>query len=604
MALFKVNRGKSENLPQERHNGWAYFCTDTAEFFIDYEDDSGIIQRKQLNAAEASRLIGYDIVNEINESSEVEIPTAKAILGHLGKYVSLPDRGAIIQLSEALLAALPELADGQQHTIEFTPDEEDTSEILEFQIQSAVQQHNTAVETHTDIRQEIISAKETLTTYVNDSIAAIPTPDVSGQIEAHNVDSAAHPEILTTINNVREQASDNLTTHNVNTEAHGDIREIINTNATTALDNLTNHNVDAEAHADIRTAIETAVEETKAYADEVGQTVKTELLGGAGEAYDTLQKLSDLMNSGDEAINNAIDALEEVAASKTAQTDFDNHVNNKNNPHGVTAAQVGAPTVAEFTAHTTNKENPHGVTASQVGAPTIAEMNAAIAAIPTPDVSGQIGTHNSASNAHSDIRTLISNITGGTTTVSKATTATNATNIYSSASTAKAYVLGTTTASSANHATVYNASVYTSGSVLYGAAWNDYAEYRIADCNEPGRVICENGDDTLSIATERLQPGANVISDTFGFAIGETEEAKTPIAVSGRVLVYTYEDRNEFKAGDAVCAAPNGTVSKMTREEIREYPERIVGVVSAIPNYNTWGAGNVPVNNRIWIKVK
>lgn len=545
MALFKVNRGKSENLPQERHNGWAYFCTDTAEFFIDYEDDAGIIQRKQLNAAEASRLIGYDIVNAINESSEVEIPTAKAILGHLGKYVSLPDRGAIIQLSEALLAALPELADGQQHTIEFTPDEEDTSEILEFQIQSAVQQHNTAIETHTDIRQEIISAKETLTTYVNDSIAAIPTPDVSGQIEAHNVDSAAHPEILTTINNVREQASDNLTTHNVNTEAH----------------------------ADIRTAIETAVEETKEYADEIGKTVKNDLLNGAGAAYDTLKELGDLIDEN----HDAIEALEIVAASKVAQTDFNSHVNNKNNPHSVTAAQVGAPTVAQ--------------------------MNAAIASN-VPDVSGQIGTHNSASNAHSDIRTLISNITGGTTTVSKATTATNATNIYSSASTAKAYVLGTTTASSANHATVYNASVYTSGSVLYGAAWNDYAEYRISDCFEAGRVICENGDDTLSIATERLQPGANVISDTFGFAIGETEEAKTPIAVSGRVLVYTYEDRNEFKAGDAVCAAPNGTVSKMTREEIREYPERIVGVVSAIPNYNTWGAGNVPVNNRIWIKVK
>lgn len=183
-------------------------------------------------------------------------------------------------------------------------------------------------------------------------------------------------------------------------------------------------------------------------------------------------------------------------------------------------------------------------------------------------------------------------------------TATNATNIYSSASTSKAYILGTTTASSANHATVYNASVYTSGSVLYGAAWNDYAEYRI--CNEnfiPGQVVCENGDDTLSIATERLQPGANIISDTFGFAIGETDEAKCPIAVSGRVLAYTYEPREEFKAGDAVCAGPNGTVSKMTREEIREYPERIIGTVSAIPNYDIWGTGNIKVNNRIWIKI-
>lgn len=136
------------------------------------------------------------------------------------------------------------------------------------------------------------------------------------------------------------------------------------------------------------------------------------------------------------------------------------------------------------------------------------------------------------------------------------------------------------------------------------AAQNDYAEYRI--CNEdfiPGQVVCENGDDTLSIAIERMQPGANIISDTFGFAIGETEEAKCPIAISGRVLAYTYEPRESFKPGEAVCAGPNGTVSKMTREEIREYPERIIGTVSAIPNYDIWGAGKIKVNNRIWIKI-
>lgn len=213
--------------------------------------------------------------------------------------------------------------------------------------------------------------------------------------------------------------------------------------------------------------------------------------------------------------------------------------------------------------------------------------------------------------------TFTGNLNGNATTATNATTAaactgnsatatnaTNASKIYSSASTSKAYILGTTTASSANHATVYNASVYTSGSVLYGAAWNDYAEYRI--CNDnfiPGQVVCENGDDTLSISTRRMQPGANIISDTFGFAIGETENAKCPIAVSGRVLAYTYESREEFKPGEAVCAGPNGTVSHMTREEIREYPECIIGTVSAIPEYDTWGENNILVNNRIWIKI-
>lgn len=186
-----------------------------------------------------------------------------------------------------------------------------------------------------------------------------------------------------------------------------------------------------------------------------------------------------------------------------------------------------------------------------------------------------------------------------------ATNATNATNIYSSASTSKAYVLGTTTASSANHATVYNASVYTSGSVLYGAAWNDYAEYReTTEEIEAGRVVCENNDDTLSLSQERLQPGAEIVSDTFGFAIGQTEKCGTPIAASGRVLAYPFEDRNTFKAGDAVCAGPKGTVSKMTREEIKEYPDRILGTVSAVPEYETWGEGNIPVNGRIWIRIR
>ena len=42
----------------------------------------------------------------------------------------------------------------------------------------------------------------------------------------------------------------------------------------------------------------------------------------------------------------------------------------------------------------------------------------------------------------------------------------------------------------------------------------------------------------------------------------------------------------------------------MTREEIREYPERIIGTVSAVPEYETWGQNNVPVNGRIWVRIR
>jgi len=172
--------------------------------------------------------------------------------------------------------------------------------------------------------------------------------------------------------------------------------------------------------------------------------------------------------------------------------------------------------------------------------------------------------------------------------------------------TSKAYVVGVSAAASSSASVTMNTGVYTSGSVLYGAAWNDYAEYRELkeDIKIPyGRIVIENGDDTLSLSTKRLQGGGNVCSDTFGFAIGETDKAQMPIAVSGRALVYTYEDRNTYEPGDAVCTGPEGTVSKMTREEIKEYPDRIIGYVSAVPAYETWGQNDVAVNGRIWIKV-
>lgn len=139
---------------------------------------------------------------------------------------------------------------------------------------------------------------------------------------------------------------------------------------------------------------------------------------------------------------------------------------------------------------------------------------------------------------------------------------------------------------------------------LYGAVWNDYAEYRKSDDNEPGRVVMEDKKGILQRTTERLQPFAGVVSDTFGFSQGETDEAKTPLAVAGRVLVYPYRPREEYNPGDCVCAAPDGTVDIMTRQEIRDWPDRIVGTVSEIPDYETWGTGNVEVNGRIWIKVR
>ena len=142
------------------------------------------------------------------------------------------------------------------------------------------------------------------------------------------------------------------------------------------------------------------------------------------------------------------------------------------------------------------------------------------------------------------------------------------------------------------------------GERVYAAVFNDYAECRKTISLSPGHVVIDQDDGSLVCTSVRLQPGAQVISDTYGNLMGETNDCQTPIAVAGRVLVYPYQNRENYHAGMAVCSAPDGTVDIMTREEIRDYPDCIVGIVSEIPQYEKWGSNQVNVDGRIWIKVK
>lgn len=176
--------------------------------------------------------------------------------------------------------------------------------------------------------------------------------------------------------------------------------------------------------------------------------------------------------------------------------------------------------------------------------------------------------------------------------------------IQQDTATEQLYVLGTREAGNIEIETLYyHTDVYIDAKtgVLIGAAYNDYAEARITKPIAAGRVVVENGDDTLSISTERLMLGGNIVSDTYGMLIGKTDDAKTPIALCGRVLAYPNEDRGEYYAGAPVCTGPNGTVSIMSKDEVLHYPECIIGYVSAVPTYEEWN--NKKVNGRIWIKV-
>lgn len=121
----------------------------------------------------------------------------------------------------------------------------------------------------------------------------------------------------------------------------------------------------------------------------------------------------------------------------------------------------------------------------------------------------------------------------------------------------------------------------------------------------PGRVLIATETGALKESTKRLEPAIGIVSDTYGLEFGKSvDENLAPVAMAGRVLAFPFENREGFRIGDPVCAAPGGTVSLMTREEVKIWPDRIVGVVTEIPGGLTQGKENeVYINGRIWIKV-
>lgn len=124
--------------------------------------------------------------------------------------------------------------------------------------------------------------------YVTQQIAAIPTPDVSGQISAHNSSSTAHSDIRNAIPTKTSDLTNDsgfltqhqslagyaktsdITSHNTSTTAHSDIRNAIPTKVSQLTNDsgyltqhqsladyaktsdLTSHNTNASAHNDIR----------------------------------------------------------------------------------------------------------------------------------------------------------------------------------------------------------------------------------------------------------------------------------------------------------------------------------------------------------------
>ena len=114
MALFKISKGLKANLPSAKTAGYCWYTTDDSLFYIDYEDENGVVQRKALNAKDAETLTGASLATILN-SSDVEIPTSKAVLTALSDFAT---NDSVASVKDELQANIDGKADlGHTHKV-------------------------------------------------------------------------------------------------------------------------------------------------------------------------------------------------------------------------------------------------------------------------------------------------------------------------------------------------------------------------------------------------------------------------------------------------------------------------------------------------------
>ncbi|MCM6847325.1 hypothetical protein NE298_11405, partial [Lactococcus lactis] len=96
------------------------------------------------------------------------------------------------------------------------------------------------------------------------------------------------------------------------------------------------------------------------------------------------------------AVQVGLDKVDNV--KQASKVEFDSHTSDNSNPHKVTAAQIGLDKVdniqqaakTDFDSHVNNKANPHVVTASQVGAYSKQEIDTKLSKAVMTDDSGKV----------------------------------------------------------------------------------------------------------------------------------------------------------------------------------------------------------------------
>ena len=226
------------------------------------------------------------------------------------------------------------------------------------------------------VETEAAEAEKRANGYTDKKIAAIPTPDVSRQINTHNTDTSAHNDIRQAVSGVAGAVA--------NAQRTADSKE----NKGVAAAAVSTHNTATDAHNDIRLLIEglTARMNALANSDDITLDQMAEVVAYIKANRNLIEQIT----TGKVSVSEIVDNLTTNVANKplsaaqgvVLKETLDVHGLDIDTLKSAIAAIVQAyeETADNLRSHTEAKDNPHSVTAAQVGAPTVKQMNDAIAA--------------------------------------------------------------------------------------------------------------------------------------------------------------------------------------------------------------------------------
>ena len=301
MALFKPFMGNRSSLNSvEKHAGYVYFCVDDGSFHLDFLDNNGNVQRKQINANEANKLVGYNIASTLIDSVS-EIPTSHAVFTAIAEKSNASHTHDDRYYTEAEIDAKLASKSDSTHKHDGVYDTKGSA--------AAVQNNLNAVSDELRDHTGNSNIHVTADKKSNWDNAHAHSQSAHARVDATKVaDSTTNGNIL--INDVETH----VYSHPESGVAAGTYRSVtVNTQGhITAGANPTTLSGYGITDAETKSDATKKLNEAKSYADNAANEVKNDLLNGAGAAYDTLKELGDLIDTNVDAI----DVLKDVAAGK------------------------------------------------------------------------------------------------------------------------------------------------------------------------------------------------------------------------------------------------------------------------------------------------